>query len=352
MNDDDFDFDLDRLRDGWDAPPAPDSAARSAARAALLERAHEPAPARSERTRRLPKMGTRLIAVGALAAALAAAMTVVQTSDHGRSVVPGVPPGPSANAAATLDHIAQVTERRLFKPPRPNQWIYSHFQNVKVKQRWPEPGSETNQNGEPTEQIFEEQWERGDGKKSAILEGGKLHFFNDEPEPGGWPPEDYAGVARLPTDPDKLLALAYEQAPKRLPPRRLPKGCVNSLSEERTERAFTELGGLLWEPMLPPRVEAAVYRAMRKLPGMVLTKVTSPAGRPEIAIGQYQNGYALNQMLFDARTLRYTGQRSIFVKDPGEVMKKCHFLNSGEVLNMRVLEIGVVNKPGQRPKRP
>lgn len=349
------DHDLDRLRDGWGAPPEPDAEARSAARAALLERIAEPPRAPRARrfpglgAHRLPRMGTRLIAVGALAAGIAAAITVVQTSDHGRSVVPGVPPGPSANAAATLDHIALLAERRSFMPPRPDQWIYSHYQNVNVKQRWRDPGSETNPNGEPSEQVIEEQWERADGKRSAILDKGKLHFFNDDPQPGVWPPEDYAGVAALPADPDKLLALAAKRVPREFPSFPRPKGCESGPGNDRTEWVFGELTGILWKPMVPPKVEAAVYRAMTKLPGMVLTKVTGPTGRPEIAIGRFQNGYALNQMLFDAQTYRYTGQRSIFVKDPHEIMKKCHSLTSGGALNMRVLGTGVVDKVGQRP---
>ncbi|MFG1999109.1 hypothetical protein ACGFNU_08175 [Spirillospora sp. NPDC048911] len=246
------------------------------------------------------------------------------------------------SAAFTLDRAAGEAERREWAPPRPDQWIYTHYRNVPVKQRWSLPGGD---GGPGEEMIFEEQWQRADGLRSAVLEGGKL-WFNDvtrEQQPT-WPPPDYAGLARLPDDPEALLALVYRHLGPPEEKSSPPPGVTDCMSpDDRAEFAFNTLLEILGANLLPPKVEAAVYRAMKKVPGVVVHEVDGM-----VALGRPMDGWRLNEVLFDARTYRYAGQRSTFTRDPAEVLEKgCGIPPSG--LNMRVVSVGVVNQAGQRP---
>jgi hypothetical protein len=347
MNDD-----LKILRDSWGTPAAPSPETRAAARAALLERATgatSPGPVRVRRGFRMPRLGVRLVAVTTLAAAIATGVTVLETSDGDRSMVPGVPPVSVAGAAETLDRAAFAAEHRPFTPPRPDQWTYTRYKNMQVKQRWPWPGEETNKTKPPEPRIIEEQWTRADGKRSAFLDGGKLHFVNQERyRQGNWPPSDYARLAALPTDPDELLAMIYH----RFGTAKAPWERTGSRSEcgptPRTDIVFGMLLQILGTG-LPPKVEATVYRAMKKVPGVVLNRSSNPdTGRPEVGLGL--PGWQFNEVLFDARTYRYVGQRSTMVKDPREVMRKCGAIGIKQSLNMRIIDSGVVDKAGQRPR--
>jgi hypothetical protein len=336
---------LKLLREEWDEPGAQGEDAWSAARTALLDRAAASRQRPSGRRIRLSRTGVRIAAVGVFAIVLAAVVTVVQTGGGGgRPVVPGIPTAPPASAAQVLDRAATAAEHRPFQAPRPDQWIYRRYQNVPVKQRWYLEGP-----GRPSVSIIEEQWTRADGKRSAFLANGRLRTvdLSDPRSRPIWPPQDYAGLAALPTNPDKLLALIQRRTgpppPRQIPS--LPAGCA---IRGDLDRESSILGQLLLTGLLPPKLEAAIYRAMKRLPGIMVTRTTGPNGRPEIALGRFENGWQHNEVLFDARDYRFVGMRSIAVKDPNALMRQCRMLSSGG-LNMRVINNGVVDKAGQRP---
>ncbi|MFC5746870.1 CU044_5270 family protein [Actinomadura rugatobispora] len=345
--------DLETLRAAWAGTEPPSDEARATARAALLERAAADAPSapRTRRGFRLPRLGVRLVAVAALAAAIATGVTVLQSWGGDRAVVPGVPPAPAASAAEALDRAATAAERRPFTTPRPDQWVYTRYKNVKVKERWPLTDSAGN---DFSSRIVEEQWARADGRRSAYRDGGKLHFVNEERRPQDvWPPSDYAVLAALPTDPDELLALVYRHVPPVEEPHSRPGvrllGCPPDPRSLRDDYAFNDLLRMLGNGMPPPKVEAAIYRAMKKTPGVLVTKHLGPGDdQAEVGLGRHVSGWQFNEVLFDARTYRYVGQRSTAVKDRREVMKACGALSGGG-LNMRVVGSGVVDKAGQRP---
>lgn len=334
---------LKLLRAEWDEPGVQAEDARSAARASLLARAaashHRP-----KRRIRLPRAGLRLAAVGVLAVVLAAVVTLVQTGGgDGRSVIPGIPPAPSAGAAQILDQAATAAENRPFIAPRPDQWVYTRYRNVPVKQRWYLKGDA------PQERIFEEQWSRADGRRSAFLDNGKLRTIDlsDPRSRPSWPPQDYAGLAALPTDPGRLLALIYRRFGSP-PARSVPGPSDRCPVPGDLDHVSTALGQLLLNGLLPPKLEAAIYRAMKRLPGIIVTRTAGPNGRPEISLGRYENGWQRNEILFDARDYRFVGMRSIAVKDPNALLRQCQMLRGGG-LNMRVIDTGVVDRAGQRP---
>ncbi|WP_067489486.1 hypothetical protein [Actinomadura hibisca] len=373
--------DLEILHDSWEAPGPPADTARTAARAALMERAKaahteplrtEPAHGRpaKKRTARRPRLRTRFAVVGLAAAAITAgAVVIAPFDDESGGRAPGSSP---VDALQLLGRAAAAAEHREFTPPRPDQWIYTHYRNVKEPQRW--PMHDENDPGEI--RYYEEQWTRADGGASAFLEDGKLEVENGTEVPkAAWPPQDYAGLAELPTDPGKLLALAYEHGrsegakgsragtgvveeryvestevggePKPTPPP--PSGCTADPKTERDNAAFDNLAAVLGTQLPPPKLEAAVYRAMSRVPGAAAMRTLKlDGGRPGIALGRRQHGWQLYEVLFDARTYRYAGERTTAYRDPREILERCRVLsNSGG--NMRVVSVGVVDKAGQRP---
>jgi hypothetical protein len=335
--------DLDMLRDGWDAPPAPRDDARSAARAALLERAAGArtgpvaVPAKTRRGLRLPRMGVRLAAVGVLAAAIAAGVTVVQTSggtdEHSRprSVLPGVPAGPVANASELLERAAVAAEGRPFTPPRPDQWIYTEFRG----RSGPTPNGPLYK--DPSKVRVTRSWQRADGKQAANLRHGKIEILGMMPTT---PPSDYPTLAALPTDPQALLQRVYKDM-----------GGLGETAEGRYATAYTMLGAVLRDQVLPPKVIATIYRAIKLIPGVTLAKGVDAAGRPALAVGRVAEGWLSQQLMLDPKTYSYLGERSIAIKnhtsrgDDGSVTSK-----KGDLLNLSArMQAAIVDKPGQRP---
>lgn len=340
--------DLDLLRGAWDEPAPPTRAAREAARAALLARAasskettvphatETPAPvARRTRRVRLPKAGVRLAAVGVLAAAIAAGVTVVQgsggTDEHGRprSVVPGVPAGPVANASEALERAARAAESRPFTPPRPDQWIFTEFRGRK--------GATPNGplSRDPGKIRVTRQWQRADGKKAALIEKGRLEILGTMPTT---PPSDYPSLAAMPTEPGALLAWVYKDL-----------GGLGETAEGRYSTAYTMLGAVLRDNVLPPKVEAALYRAIKRIPGVRLERGVDAAGRPALALGRLTEGWLSEQLLIDPKTYTYLGERSVAVKDHtsrGEDGSLTYRKGDLGILSVR-LKAAVVDKPGQ-----
>ncbi|WP_433467789.1 CU044_5270 family protein [Spirillospora sp. CA-128828] len=329
--------DLDILRDAWAEPEAPADTSRAAARTALLERASGGGSVRKKAVR-LPRFGVRLAVVGALAAAVAVGVTVVQTGggtdEHGRPrpVVPGVPAGPVANASQALERAARAAETRPFTPPRPDQWIYVE----KRMRTGPHPNGSLST--DPRDTVVTREWKRADGTQVAGLEKGKLVFSGTMPTT---PPSDYASLAALPTDPTALLRRIYKDM-----------GGLGGTAEGRYSTAYAMLGAILRDNVLPPKTEAAVFRAIEQIPGVTLVKGrVDAAGRPALGLGRVAEGWLHEELLLDPATYAYLGERSVALKDhtsrglDGSVSVK-----KGELQNLTVrLRAGIVDKAGQRP---
>ncbi|WP_165975445.1 CU044_5270 family protein [Actinomadura rubrisoli] len=355
--------DLDVLRDAWGSPEPPPAAARAAARAALLDRASaasaaegspatvpvrpvpdagsEPVtgPAGERRRRfRLPRLGVRVAAVGALAAAIAIGVTVVQSSggtdEHGRPrpVVPGVPAAPVANASEALERAAHAAEARPFIPPRPDQWIYTEARTRTGKR----PNGSLYK--DPKKTVLVRSWHRADGKATASYEGGKLVLSGTMPTT---PPSDYASLAALPTEPDALLKWLYKEM-----------GGLGDSPEGRYATAYSMLGAILRDNVLPPAREAAVFRTIKRIPGVALVPGrVDAAGRPALGLGRVAEGWLHEELLLDPVTYAYLGERSVALKnhtsrgDDGSVS-----VRKGELQNLTVrTKAGIVDKAGQLP---
>ncbi|MGI8331043.1 CU044_5270 family protein [Actinomadura scrupuli] len=373
--------DLRILTEAWRTPAPPSGTAYAQARAAVLERAGleraglqragldgtgldgavleravleravlegtglEPAAAasRSRRVRRrlrLPRMGVRLVAVGALAVTITAGVTVAQNlggvDERGRPkpIVPVLPAGPVANAAQALDRAATAAEARTFTPPRPDQWTY-----LENRETSPSGGPGGVATGGPLKTRVSRQWRRADGKRSAWIEKGRLQI---QDEPGRLtPPADYPTLAALPTDPAALLKWVDKEM----------GGLGGDAPEGHHAMAYTLLTTVLRNSVLPPAVEAAIYRAMKQIPGVTLVpRAVDVAGRPALALGRVQEGWLSEEVLLDRTTYTYLGERSIAIKQhTSKGLDGSWTVKKGTVqLFAARIKAGIVDKAGQR----
>ncbi|RSN45640.1 CU044_5270 family protein [Actinomadura sp. WAC 06369] len=332
--------DIDALREAWDEPAAPSSAARTGARAALMDRTAGRAPAAAPRHApggRLPRLGIRLAAVGALATAAVVGVTVLQSGgvdEHGRPapVVPGIPAGPVANASELLERAAMSAETRAFTAPRPDQWVYVESRS----RRGDTPNGPLSD--DPADTRTNKSWTRADGKMIAYMENGRLER---SPMIAGSPPSDYASLAKLPTDPDALLTWVYADM-----------GGLGETAEGRYATAYTTLSTILRDNVLPPKLEAAVFRAIKQIPDVTLVEGRlDMSGRQAIALGRITEGYLHEEILFDPKTYGYLGERAVAIREHSTRGEDGTLaFRKGDLMRLTVqVKTGIVDDAGQLP---
>lgn len=307
-------------------------------------------PSHSHRLR-MPRTGIRLVAVGGLAVTIAAGVTVAQNlggvghDGKPHSVLPGLPAGPVANAQVLLARAANSAQSRAFTPPRPGQWIYTEAKRIS-------PGKpllgQVQTPRSPVKTEIDRTWLRADGIRIADYENGKLVIV---PTGGGMPPSDYATLAALPRDPNALLVWVDKQAAA------MPK---------KQGLAFGLLGSILGGGMvLPPSLEATIYRTLAKIPGVTLNRDAKDIdGHPALGVDVI-GGWMSQQILLDPTTYAYRGYRSIVIKDHTETLSsdsyvgkdgKTHFIPGGtstvkkgtiDVLE-QLITIKIVDRPGHQ----
>ncbi|MEV5753074.1 CU044_5270 family protein [Actinoallomurus sp. NPDC052308] len=190
-----------------------------------------------------------------------------------------------------LDKAARITETRPAAPvPRPEQWLY-----------W--TGLEYHYHGGTGVKRFEI-WTRFDGKQDATMSNGKLvvsREWADRPITDGSPVGAYRILAALPTDPQAMLTTLYRKVGSEW----RGEGVIGD------RRAFENIKQLLWNSPVspPPRVQAAMYRALARIPGVtVRTSVEYAPGRT--AIGIYAPplpNHNASVILLDPATYRMIG---------------------------------------------
>jgi hypothetical protein len=249
-----------------------------------------------------------------------------------RPVVPGLPVGTVAEAKIVLAAAADLAQNRPFTPPRAGQWTYMETEY----REHGKPGlGEVQTAKTPLKTRIDRHWTRADGLRVASYEKGKLVIWPTG-GPGVMPPSDYASLAALPRDPDALLAWAYKQ-----------KAPVKG---GNPQVAFSLLSSILGNNVLPPDLEAAIYRALAKIPGVTLVKNgVDLQGRPALSVGYVIEGWVRQEILLDPKTYVFRGLRSIVVEDhsfapDGGTLKK----GAIDVLATQIAA-GVVDRPGQRP---
>jgi hypothetical protein len=298
-----------------------------------------PAPAPSRRvTRRV-----LLIGVPVTAAALAGAFAFTALTGPGgygataatpppvEASVVRIEPGSTAQLASTVEHIAAAASASKTPEPGPGQYIYIkskvsyltvlHTDTVKSK-TWVEP------------LHIREAWNSPDGKQGWLDEPGYqpkggVTLNSDVERSLNGPSYDY--LKTLPTDPDALLKKIYKET----------KGQGNSPDQQ----AFATVGDLLGEELVPAKLNAALYRAAAKIPGVVVVEhAEDAAGREGIALAHVdQKSGDRTEWIFDSKTYAYLGSRAVQVK-------QAYGIKPGTVIDWTaVLERAVVDAQKQRP---
>jgi len=166
--------------------------------------------------------------------------------------------------------------------------------------------------------------------KGLIIDNGKAEEYDQGDLPNL---VSYENLAKLPTDPDRLLEwirahLAEWQSEGTTP----------------DQQAFNTIGTILEEgPPLPAELAAALYQAAARIPGVVLVdKAEDAAGRTGIAVAREDDG-ARTEWIFDERSLTYLGVRKVQVKDT-------KWIKPGMLLyTSAILQRGIVDERGERP---
>ncbi|MFC7531585.1 CU044_5270 family protein [Actinoplanes sp. GCM10030250] len=323
---------IDVLQDVFGPDEVPSAAAHDRARAALLNRINEPAPAR-----RRPRWAVRITAVVATAAAAAVGVvalenvgTVSERTEPGRStpVVAALPFAKPAKAAELLENAAWAASRKPWVTPRDNQFMYvettATLNRKKILDASPNgalvPGK--------TETVRSEDWARVDGDVMASRKkGGKLEV-TERTKKATWFTIPYADLAAM-TTPEKVQQ--WIDAPKMV---------------------GADPDALLMQQVLPPDVEAAIYRWLARRPGVrVNLDSVNLDGRPAIALTWTVEGYLKKDLLFDPETYALIGDRLVAVKD--HVSKGddgTRRIKAGDVFRLVVRNrAGIVDRPGDTP---
>jgi hypothetical protein len=278
----------------------------------------------------------RMVLIGAATAgALAVTAGIVATlpDDTTRVSAGEGPQVLSAGASAdALELAAATVEKRHGTEPGPKQWVYEKS-TVFVQ-------------GKPQSS---EEWTRWDGTGHANLPGippaGDISDFDPDElqvwygpnQEEKWKKEGYDDrsqrqfyrfLATLPSDPDRMMKRIRQEH------------AIDSVKgETRAQRDWREIDVLYRSVLIPPKVQAGLFRALAKIPGArVTTGVKDPLGRPAIGVsvtyaGKTPSGWQGKQeIFFDPESYAYLGQTR----------------DDGQIVSARGAW-GVVNKPGARP---
>jgi hypothetical protein len=279
------------------------------------------------------RFGVRLPTAGALAVVIAAGLIVVEnlggTGHDGRSpsVVPGLPGVPVASAEV-LERAAVAVEQQPFVAPRDDQWIYTEDRFTGSDGSAPQT---------------QEQWGRADGGATAWIEDGTLRIQSiEQPKqrPGvPNPPESYKALAALPTNPGALLRWAYGLD-------------MTNGKSSKDAVVYLLFNHILRANLLPPDLEAGIFRAMKQIPGVTVDTTVDVNGHPAYALGQTDD-WLHQELLLDKDTYAYRGQRSTVVKDatidPLKAGNSTGKVQKGHTVVAARLAAGVVDRPGERP---
>ncbi|GAA4599742.1 CU044_5270 family protein [Planotetraspora phitsanulokensis] len=286
-----------------------------------------------------PSTGWRIAAAGGLAAALTAGVLTTQVVNVG-----GSPPASTASAAVRiLQGAASEARSRPMVAVRGDQFVYAESITTAI-------GMPQAQGADPADMTVVSQrrqaWFSADGTRDGVIrerarsggdvrvidlpgcrdgvrvqsKGGKAVGQPCEPEP--------RYRTDLPTDADGMLAHLYRAG--------------GDTKNPRDQDAFTAAGDLIRETYLSPASLAAVFDAVARIPGVtVVGDVKDEAGRTGVAVALTQVQGSRAELIFDARTHAFLGERSTQVRDQDG-------LTAGQVLDSTaILKIAIVDRAGQ-----
>ncbi|WP_320774992.1 CU044_5270 family protein [Streptomyces sp. CRN 30] len=280
------------------------------------ERTAAPAP-RTARRLRLPRPA---VALPAIAAALATAVVVgvVLAGGGGGAGDGGVATGPvlttRVGTATTegvprlLDEISLAAAEAPHPAVGPGQYLYVESMTADTFLRTVDDETTVAGHALHRRQV----WMSPDGTEGWLIDPA----VNDSPEGetlslpdeqgntpvAGLNNPSYDYLAQLTTDPDKLLALIYEET----------EGQGNSPDQQ----AFSTIGDLLGESYPPAGLYSALFRTAAKIPGVVVVPdAEDAAGRRGVAVARLDEASGQREeWIFDEKTHVFLGSRIVQVR--------------------------------------
>jgi len=273
----------------------------------------------TEPARGLRRRPTRHAGRFALIAGLAATIAVVVAFLPGGAANDAGRLGPATASARTLlERAARAISRHAWQPLRPGQYLY--FREIGGN-----PGHNGPASARPT--SIQYTWIGANGfarlvqtGPDTVIAGGDVLIFHATPEQlqaerqrqrhgahlrilaysqkYAVPELDYQQVIHLPTDPSKLERYIEQHA---------------TGGGARFSPTFGYAESLLTGMPLPPKISAAMYRVIARLPGMRLIGPThDPLGRPGVAVGLFfKNQPGRIELIFNPITGVFLGGRLV-----------------------------------------
>jgi hypothetical protein len=299
--------------------------ARGTLRAAILAES-----SRKHRFRRPARFG-RLAIASCLAVAIIAIAAVIPSigGDGGRLGTA------SASAAVVLEHAARALELQPWRPLQPGEYDY-----IRSAANYPSSGPAGRK---PFE--IDEAWIAGDGSGRLLQRASsgtdvipfgspkRVHIGgpgSGEREPWAWAGLDYQQLIDLPTDPAVLQRWVQQRT-------------ASYGQQPPTEEAFTMVGDLLRDAPAPPKLRAAMFRVVARLPGV---KLVGPArdelGRQGVAVG-LSIGTSRDDLIFNPDTGALLAERRVSLSSKSGAP-------AGTILSWNVIEVeAIVHSDHQRP---
>jgi hypothetical protein len=254
------------------------------------------------------------------------------------------------SATEVLERAAEVAGKR--KPPaiEDDQFVYTKREDYHWKADDKLTGSECARTLEGHPFGTREFWRSVDGKHAGL---------SWEEEDGAMVKRRLAVVPRM-----KGFVGSYREAEDELPSDAegmyrylygVKEGKEPKAGDKAADRnAFEKGAELLAAQMLPPKVEAALYRALARIPGLTVYEgARDTADRTGVSVGiegrfpDFGQGRSRHELLFDERTSAFLAFNSVNLD---ELDEDCESLRVGDLVSSEaILKRGVVDRTGERP---
>jgi hypothetical protein len=338
---------IDLLRHLRSEVPQASPAGLLRARAGLLRELEgsRTAPARPAR---LPvgRTARRMAAGFGLAVALTAAVFAAQSVR--------APQAPAREPARILRNAALAAEHAQLLPARPDQYVLIESITAYHGERFSCDGKADQSHckaiPDPTVRKLRQIWLSADGTRDGLLrERPQASNARWSETPLEACPKGVHAVgpdrkavtapcvpqpayhADLPTNAGAMLRYLQQHAQ------------AHDAKDRGDHYAFTVADDLIREAYLSPASLAALFEAMTRLPGLTVAQdAVDAAGRHGISVGADAGGVR-NELIFDAATYAYLGERTIALQDVDG-------LKQGAIAGQSArLRLAIVDRPGQLP---
>ncbi|MDG6105025.1 hypothetical protein Daura_33070 [Dactylosporangium aurantiacum] len=328
---------IDVLRTAFGAGELPSEAAEQRARAAL----HQRMSSKEQRVTSRPIYRRRQFALTAgiavaAAAAVVAGVAVVATRGEDRPPAPKAESLPSApgkgvlpylrpaSAAEYLENAAWTAERRPWKDPRPEQFMYIETLQLRNKPAYEREHPNEAIRPDRSENRKVQEWWSVDGKTRASYENGKL-VVHKVGQGEYWTRVEWSTITAM-------------TSPEKVPDAVRGPGSLG-----------VDLDAFVGQYVVPPNVQAAIFRHLAQSPGMTLNPdAVNIDGRPAVGLGRILEGYLSQELLFDKETYQFIGERLVAIKDhvthgdDGDLVS-----HRGDVYRQAIYaKLIIVDKPG------